>query len=114
MCFFFFKQKTSYEWRISDWSPDVCSSDLRSVQARDDFIVETLVPVHIGFDTIVENCGGPVDGRIDEAPLIARAGTAVHGTRRILPGAPFRACRLPGPFSVVIILHSLVSVRSSC
>src|SRR3546814_2646961 len=30
--FFFFKQKTAYEMRISDWSSDVCSSDL-----RDDF-----------------------------------------------------------------------------
>src|SRR3546814_1541761 len=27
-CFFFFKQKTAYEVRISDWSSDVCSSDL--------------------------------------------------------------------------------------
>src|SRR3546814_6888275 len=32
--FFFFKQKTSYEMRISDWSSDVCSSDLRRTQAR--------------------------------------------------------------------------------
>src|SRR3546814_19521528 len=28
--FFFFKQKTAYEMRISDWSSDVCSSDLRT------------------------------------------------------------------------------------
>src|SRR3546814_9238719 len=28
--FFFFKQKTAYEMRISDWSSDVCSSDLMS------------------------------------------------------------------------------------
>src|SRR3546814_8245623 len=28
MSFFFFKQKTAYEMRISDWSSDVCSSDL--------------------------------------------------------------------------------------
>src|SRR3546814_1630517 len=27
---FFFKQKTAYEMRISDWSSDVCSSDLRN------------------------------------------------------------------------------------
>src|SRR3546814_8697205 len=36
--FFFFKQKTAYEVRISDWSSDVCSSDLivrrRAVGAR--------------------------------------------------------------------------------
>src|SRR3546814_13684438 len=29
LLFFFFKQKTAYEMRISDWSSDVCSSDLR-------------------------------------------------------------------------------------
>src|SRR3546814_3814861 len=34
-CFlFFFKQKTAYEMRISDWSSDVCSSDLRYAAAR--------------------------------------------------------------------------------
>src|SRR3546814_11835199 len=37
--FFFFKQKTAYEMRISDWSSDVCSSDL-------DCIVSTLRLVH--------------------------------------------------------------------
>src|SRR3546814_5501346 len=31
MLFFFFKQKTAYEMRISDWSSDVCSSDLLEV-----------------------------------------------------------------------------------
>src|SRR3546814_19820773 len=36
-CFFFFKQKTAYEMRISDWSSDVCSSDLVS------FIVPVLL-----------------------------------------------------------------------
>src|SRR3546814_8711593 len=32
---FFFKQKTAYEMRISDWSSDVCSSDLRLKALRD-------------------------------------------------------------------------------
>src|SRR3546814_4777000 len=31
--FFFFKQKTAYEMRISDWSSDVCSSDLIATEA---------------------------------------------------------------------------------
>src|SRR3546814_3779344 len=31
--FFFFKQKTAYEMRISDWSSDVCSSDLQRLTA---------------------------------------------------------------------------------
>src|SRR3546814_14839375 len=35
--FFFFKQKTAYEMRISDWSSDVCSSDLQiALEAGDD------------------------------------------------------------------------------
>src|SRR3546814_4828419 len=38
MLFFFFKQKTAYEMRISDWSSDVCSSDLHGAihEARPD------------------------------------------------------------------------------
>src|SRR3546814_5771452 len=38
MCYvdvFFFKQKTAYEMRISDWSSDVCSSDLPRIRQRD-------------------------------------------------------------------------------
>src|SRR3546814_12947240 len=35
VCFFFFKQKTAYELRISDWSSDVCSSDLASARRLD-------------------------------------------------------------------------------
>src|SRR3546814_7825955 len=39
---FFFKQKTAYEMRISDWSSDVCSSDLI---ASDDALVEQFAAV---------------------------------------------------------------------
>src|SRR3546814_8726962 len=35
--FFFFKQKTAYEMRISDWSSDVCSSDLVQLRRLDQF-----------------------------------------------------------------------------
>src|SRR3546814_7349808 len=45
--FFFFKQKTAYEMRISDWSSDVCSSDLRClgrlVHLRDEYAGERQV-----------------------------------------------------------------------
>src|SRR3546814_2487332 len=46
--FLFFKQKTAYEMRISDWSSDVCSSDLRQQPAR--FLGEeaVLLDSHIG------------------------------------------------------------------
>src|SRR3546814_1661194 len=41
--FFFFKQKTAYEMRISDWSSDVCSSDLpSSVCQRSSPVSETI------------------------------------------------------------------------
>src|SRR3546814_4332555 len=39
--FFFFKQKTAYEMRISDWSSDVCSSDL--VKLARIFVAEIVV-----------------------------------------------------------------------
>src|SRR3546814_1871609 len=48
--FFFFKQKTAYEMRISDWSSDVCSSDLRpsvglaAVKLREDAGCRVSVP----------------------------------------------------------------------
>src|SRR3546814_4062599 len=38
--FFFFKQKTAYEMRISDWSSDVCSSDLEQIVMRNEDVVE--------------------------------------------------------------------------
>src|SRR3546814_8457791 len=37
MCFFF-KQKTAYEMRISDWSSDVCSSDLQAGDGDDQLV----------------------------------------------------------------------------
>src|SRR3546814_13051829 len=45
----FFKQKTAYEMRISDWSSDVCSSDLHIVAACDAALAgEIYVSPHIG------------------------------------------------------------------
>src|SRR3546814_1402584 len=47
MYFFFFKQKTAYALRISDWSSDVCSSDLNA--ATLDFLrpYDALKPVNV-------------------------------------------------------------------
>src|SRR3546814_5378947 len=43
MCLFFcfFKQKTAYEMRISDWSSDVCSSDLKEI-VEDPYLLSEL------------------------------------------------------------------------
>src|SRR3546814_9055512 len=81
MCIFcFFKQKTAYEMRISDWSSDVCSSDLRSEWLR---FIRTVGIARSGYGelhervvravaTIVDSPGGLLftlgDGR-DFAPL---------------------------------------------
>src|SRR3546814_2029603 len=42
---FFFKQKTAYEMRISDWSSDVCSSDLIELPVRS-ILAEPSMPLH--------------------------------------------------------------------
>src|SRR3546814_15023759 len=57
-CFFFFKQKTAYEMRISDWSSDVCSSDLLSKQAGFPLHIE-----HEGFEETGIDPGGREFGR---------------------------------------------------
>src|SRR3546814_3023727 len=58
--FFFFKQKTAYEMRISDWSSDVCSSDLP--EQRDVAILAS----------------SPGAGRITIATLLAEAWDALR------------------------------------
>src|SRR3546814_18522612 len=48
--FFFFKQKTAYEMRISDWSSDVCSSDLAADRAGGKAREERVDRVLVGGD----------------------------------------------------------------
>src|SRR3546814_10036704 len=56
--FFFFKQKTAYEIRISDWSSDVCSSDLDQDDDR--------LALHIDAGIVVPALFGGVDAIADE------------------------------------------------
>src|SRR3546814_3908273 len=51
---FFFKQKTAYDMRISDWSSDVCSSDLVLVGREDDAIGDFAHPVPRSSDPLDE------------------------------------------------------------
>src|SRR3546814_3940898 len=67
--FFFFKQKTAYEMRISDWSSDVCSSDLRLFGACD----RRLLP---------RNRAGPQGARPLRSDDQRRAGRDRNGARR--------------------------------
>src|SRR3546814_7091558 len=69
--FFFFKQKTAYEMRISDWSSDVCSSDLH-LHGRLHFdalsgIAAMIDPVgHLRqFQRIVDLLSPPLPDRLD-------------------------------------------------
>src|SRR3546814_10752541 len=68
--FFFFKQKTAYEMRISDWSSDVCSSDLaerlpkavaakmRIAEINSDIDVEAIVADvnHSNVESLIDGC----------------------------------------------------------
>src|SRR3546814_10250109 len=45
--FFFFKQKTAYEMRISDWSSDVCSSDLPALVLNADYTPLSYYPLSV-------------------------------------------------------------------
>src|SRR3546814_3544555 len=67
--FFFFKQKTAYEMRISDWSSDVCSSDL---------------------DEAARERAGPIFG---EARARFIAGSAAEGTPFRIDPARHDLCR---------------------
>src|SRR3546814_4255440 len=56
MCFFFFKQKTAYEMRISDWSSDVCSSDLLGRMAA----LSAGYEITVSGVTLDRFCGGGI------------------------------------------------------
>src|SRR3546814_16799757 len=79
--FFFFKQKTAYEMRISDWSSDVCSSDLAVVA------IERAAHIArgIGLDDIERLAGflerGALVGKLGAA--LATSGEDVAGGTRI-------------------------------
>src|SRR3546814_1310625 len=76
--FFFFKQKTAYEMRISDWSSDVCSSDLerpgdgggdRLRPAPDNpHQVDDLLSRRAAADPAAAGAGGVGDAADDEQP----------------------------------------------
>src|SRR3546814_6093257 len=86
--FFFFKQKTAYEMRISDWSSDVCSSDLHLLvhPALDPVGVADLAPgveLRDHFDRQVLALVHPLD-RVAHAG--AGADVDLAGTQRDIAG----------------------------
>src|SRR3546814_19695294 len=74
LLFFFFKQKTAYEMRISDWSSDVCSSDLGGpIRASGglELVTTPLSQLAIdAVDTVIVPGGGDACTAAAHAPLI--------------------------------------------
>src|SRR3546814_4734822 len=59
---FFFKQKTAYEMRISDWSSDVCSSDLIAINKARDWARRRAVRRFFTFARPIEEAWHIADG----------------------------------------------------
>src|SRR3546814_14920782 len=61
--FFFFKQKTAYEMRISDWSSDVCSSDLNAGLHADIAVARAdgRTAAKLDVEVLVAQCRSQVD-----------------------------------------------------
>src|SRR3546814_12917397 len=81
--FFFFKQKTAYEMRISDWSSDVCSSDL-TLALRDAILAGKVQgPRIVDAGASISGSAGHMDGSLgyrDELrPFFAVAGNTCNG-----------------------------------
>src|SRR3546814_2308318 len=82
LCFFFFKQKTAYEMRISDWSSDVCSSDLVTLRVEHDDIGEIAV-AQVAATVELERVSGLAAATVDE--LGDRDRLLVQNVFRVLP-----------------------------
>src|SRR3546814_6200241 len=80
--FFFFKQKTAYEMRISDWSSDVCSSDLPPSDMRTNLRL-TASAIERPIE-VLPTPGGPTRHRIGPFSFFMRACTARYSTMRSL------------------------------
>src|SRR3546814_17835197 len=88
--FFFFKQKTAYEMRISDWSSDVCSSDL-AVKHVHHFAVEQaevadIAGDRLGGDAVVDAVEGSGAPALQPAVAPAAAADGVHHFGAAHPG----------------------------
>src|SRR3546814_20183551 len=92
--FFFFKQKTAYEMRISDWSSDVCSSDLALTTKRLSSRHSLPGPIGVGMATPYYACvrcaaralGPGGKPRDDRGGLARAAGAPLNVQRRDAAG----------------------------
>src|SRR3546814_9095702 len=95
---FFFKQKAEYEWRISDWSSEVCSADLRAGRER------RMARRFPQADVVVfGHSHDPVVMQVPDGPLLVN------------PGSPTQKRRQPVPTVAWLVLSSVPEVgRASC
>src|SRR3546814_10320991 len=92
LIFFFFKQKTAYEMRISDWSSDVCSSDLDQADAacsgrwiglrHDDDDVGALSVADKGLGAVYDIIVAVADGARSDGLQVGAAAGFGHRDRR--------------------------------
>src|SRR3546814_3789659 len=90
MRFVFFKQRTAYDVRISDWSSDVCSSDLNPVVALREIAEQTIRPKDLQ-ETLVGSMQKVViddDDTPDEISSISRSAEALRLTAAAPPRSP--------------------------
>src|SRR3546814_7776948 len=94
--FFFFKQKTAYEMRISDWSSDVCSPDLLQF---------TQIPLTLGVgETLADLLRHRNRPRIGKAAIIKTgAGDAVADKVKIGRREPSRIQLLPERVEIALL-----------
>src|SRR3546814_4434312 len=83
--FFFFKQKTAYEMRISDWSSDVCSSDL---------IIIIMVPDTPHVEEVLFSSAGVAEGLSSGKIVVDMSSISPMATKDF-------ACRIKDRKSVV-------------
>src|SRR3546814_5472173 len=89
--FFFFKQKTAYEMRISDWSSDVCSSDL--AYGTPLLASARFEDLKFGIEIMAEEEGGAVEeiaegNGSDDQPQLAILAQYVKDMSDETPNAP--------------------------
>src|SRR3546814_10809696 len=89
--FLCFKQKTAYERRSSDWSSDVCSSDLASQILGADLVLDADEPISAAFIDAARQRGLDVS-RTLQFPSMASAGDAAQlvSLKAVEPGYPLR------------------------
>src|SRR3546814_10901218 len=121
MLFFFFKQKTAYEMRISDWSSDVCSSDLGLVAAEQHSKLTDPIDQHEWMHSSLARSQASINSKLSTglaflatvaspAPFIGLFGTVVGIYRALIKiGSAGQASidAVAGPVGEALIMNAL-------